>query len=228
MSLHLILLTIAPAIAICIYIYWQDKFEKEPRKLLIASFFLGVFSTVPTIIISMIGQYLGFHPESHIMWWSLISCIVGIGLVEEYCKFFFVRFHSYRKEAFNEPFDGITYSVMVAMGFATLENFLYVSDGGEQTAWIRMFTAVPGHATDGVFIGFFLGLQKIMNKSYYGLIGLGLTAVAHGLYDFFAINAKLDLSFLLYWLIVFVLAIYLSFKAIRMHQRSSPFSRNMN
>jgi RsiW-degrading membrane proteinase PrsW (M82 family) len=61
------------------------------------------------------------------------------------------------------------------MGFTTVENVLYVSNGGQEVAWIRMFTAIPGHATDGVFIGFFLRMHKIMNKSlwfnwigYYG------------------------------------------------------------
>ena len=223
MSYTTLLLTLSPSIAICIFIYWKDKFEKEPRNLLIASFFLGMLSVIPTLILSIIGEVMGFNPGSNVLWWSLISCILGIGLVEEYCKYFFVRFHAYRKPAFNEPFDGITYSVMVAMGFATVENVLYVSNGGQDVAWIRMFTAIPGHATDGVFIGFFLGMQKIMNKSFYGLIGLGITAIAHGLYDFFALNAHIDAMFIFYWLCIFGLTIFLSFKAIRIHQRNSPF-----
>ena len=221
--MKLALLTLAPSIAICIFIYWQDKFEKEPRKLLFVSFLLGMLSTIPTLIISSIGDLFGFNAESNDVVWSLISCIIGIGLVEEYCKYFFVRFHAYKKEAFNEPFDGITYSVMVAMGFATVENILYVMDGGEEVAWIRMFTAVPSHATDGVFLGFFLGMQKIMGKSFYGLIGLGITAIAHGLYDFFAFNAANHTSFILYWFAVFILVIVLSVKAIKIHQRNSPF-----
>ena len=223
MTYTTLLITLAPSIAICIFIYWKDKFEKEPRSLLIASFFLGMLSVIPTLILSLIGDLIGFNSSSTMQLWSLISCIIGIGLVEEYCKYFFVRFHAYRKAAFNEPFDGITYSVMVAMGFATVENILYVSDGGQDVALLRMFTAIPGHATDGVFLGFFLGLQKIMNKSYYGLVGLGLTSISHGLYDFFALNANNDKMFIIYWICVFSLAIYLSFKAIRIHQQNSPF-----
>lgn len=223
MTMKLALLTLAPSIAICLFVYWQDKFEREPRRLLLSSFFLGMLSVIPTLLLSSIGDFLGFKPQSNDIIWSLISCIIGIGLVEEYCKYFFVRFHSYNKSAFNEPFDGITYSVMVAMGFATVENILYVMEGGETVAWLRMFTAVPSHATDGVFIGFFLGIQKVFGKSYYGLIGLGLTAVAHGLYDFFIMNSEHEEMFVIYWLMVFILVIYLSFKAIRIHQRNSPF-----
>jgi RsiW-degrading membrane proteinase PrsW (M82 family) len=221
--MKLALLTLAPSIAICIFIYWQDKFEKEPRRLLLTSFLLGMFSVIPTLLLSAVGQGLGFKPFSNDIVWSLISCIIGIGLVEEYCKYFFVRFHAYRNSAFNEPFDGITYSVMVAMGFATVENILYVMEGGETVAWLRMFTAVPSHATDGVFLGFFLGIQKVFGKSYFGLIGLALTAIAHGLYDFFVMNSNHVEMFVVYWLAVFILVIILSFKAIRIHQRNSPF-----
>ncbi|MCE2712694.1 MAG: PrsW family glutamic-type intramembrane protease [Cryomorphaceae bacterium] len=104
--LPIILLTLAPSIAICIYIYWQDKFDKEPKRLLVASFFLGVLSVIPTLIFSYIGQSLGFNHESNDLLWSVVSCIIGIGLVEEYSKFMFVRFYGYNKPAFNEPFDG--------------------------------------------------------------------------------------------------------------------------
>ncbi len=224
MTLSTLLLAVAPGLAICIFIYWKDKFEKEPLTLLIVSFLLGMFSVVPTLILSLIGQIMGFDPESNMLWWSLISCIVGIGLVEEYCKYFFVRFYAYRKPAFNEPFDGITYSVMVAMGFATVENVMYAWNGGEGVAWLRMFTAVPAHATDGIFLGYFLGLQKMHGKKFFGLLGLGLTAVSHGLYDFFALNTQHNAMFILYWFIVFVLSIYLSFKAIRIHRNNSPFN----
>ena len=101
MSINLILLTLAPALSICLFFYWQDKFEKEPKRLLLISFFLGMLSTIPAVVFSIFGELLGFNPESKITWWSLISCIFGIGLVEEYCKYFFVRFHSFKKEAFN-------------------------------------------------------------------------------------------------------------------------------
>ena len=219
--LPIVLLTLAPSIAICIYIYWQDKFDKEPKRLLVASFFLGVLSVVPTLIFSFIGHSLGFNHESNDLLWSVVSCIIGIGLVEEYSKFMFVRFYGYNKPAFNEPFDGITYSVMVAMGFATFENILYVSSGGMGTAVGRMFTAVPAHASFGIIAGYFLGLQKSKNIPYYGLFGVALASVSHGLYDFFLFKANHE-NFIQYWLVVFALSIYFSFRAIRLHQANSP------
>ncbi len=214
----LFLLAIAPALAICIFIYWKDKFDKEPKKLLITSFFLGAFSTIITLIISYLVHFIDFNEVNINQVWSLISCILGIGLVEEFSKFIFVRFYAYNKKEFNEPFDGITYSVMVAMGFATVENTLYVIDGGASIGVIRMFTSVPAHATFGIIMGFFLGLQKINNKKSFGIFGLLLAATFHGLYDFYLMNIKFNYLYGLYWFILFVISIYLSFKAIKIHQ----------
>ena len=214
----LFLLAIAPALAICIFIYWKDKFDKEPKKLLITSFFLGAFSTIITLIISYLVHFIDFNEVNINQVWSLISCILGIGLVEEFSKFIFVRFYAYNKKEFNEPFDGITYSVMVAMGFATVENTLYVIDGGASIGVIRMFTSVPAHATFGIIMGFFLGLQKINNKKSYGIFGLLLAATFHGLYDFYLMNIKFNYLYGLYWFILFIISIYLSFKAIKIHQ----------
>ena len=128
MSFYLLALAIAPGIAICMYIYFKDKYEKEPIKLLVISFLLGVLSVVPTLILSYLGKaIIGFNPGSTHFLFSLTSCVIGIGLVEEFSKFIFVRYYAYKKDDFNEPFDGIVYCVMVSMGFATFENILYVA-----------------------------------------------------------------------------------------------------
>ena len=214
----LFLLAIAPALAICIFIYWKDKFDKEPKKLLITSFFLGSFSIIITLIISYFVHFIDFNEVNTNQVWSLVSCMLGIGLVEEFSKFIFVRFYAYKKNEFNEPFDGITYSVMVAMGFAAVENTLYVIDGGASIGVIRMFTSVPAHATFGIIMGFFLGLQKINHQKSFGIIGLLLASTFHGLYDFYLMNIKFNYLYGLYWFVLFLISIYLSFKAIKIHQ----------
>jgi len=227
--LSLLSLALAPGLAICIFIYWQDRFEKEPMRLLSLSFFLGMVSTIPAILLSKLGAMIGLNHESDSLIFSLISCILGIGLTEEYSKYFFVRYEAFKRDAFNEPFDGITYGVMVAMGFATLENVLYVfgaesEDGGGMTVgWLRMFTAVPSHATDGIIIGYFLGLEKYKGVKNFGLIGLGLAAVLHGFYDFFLFNSHVP-GLILGALVSLILGIRYSLKAIKLHQQGSPFN----
>lgn len=218
-------LAAAPGLAISIYIYWKDKYEREPARLLIKAFILGVASTVPAVLLSLAGRMAGIDPGSSSILWSLFSCVVGIGLVEEFSKYFFLRKYLYPNYAFNEPFDGITYSVLVSMGFATLENFLYVFQYGYETAIVRMFLSVPAHAVFGVIIGYYLGLQKHYGKAGLGIFGLTVASVLHGLFDFFLYNEHVFGS-ISGALLSFVLGLWFSHRAIRLHNEASPFNRN--
>ncbi len=216
--MQLLLISLAPVMAIIIFIYWKDKLDKEPKKLLFYSFLMGILSIVVTLIISYVINGFSLEHSDDSNYRSLLSCILGIGLVEEFSKFIFVRFYCYKKDAFNEPFDGITYAVMVSMGFAALENILYVFDNGMGIGIARMFTAVPAHAVFAIIMGYYLGIQKIHHKKYAGIIGLFLAAIIHGLYDYFLFNLEYNSMFLIYWFILFIVSIYLSFKAIKIHQ----------
>lgn len=219
-------LALAPGLAICIFIYWKDKFEPEPRQLLLKAFFLGIGSVAMTLSISFaILPFFGFDQESPSLLWSLASCVLGIGLVEEYSKYFFVRYFAYKESAFNEPFDGITYCVMVSMGFATVENFAYVFEHGFQTGIVRMFLSVPAHAVFGVIMGYHLGIQKHHGKKFAGTYGLMLASVLHGLFDFFLFNAHIT-GMVLGALASFIFGLRYSFRAIRMHSEASPFNTN--
>jgi len=225
MSLYLLALAIAPGIAICFYIYFKDKYEKEPIRLLVISFILGVLSVVPTLLLSELGTYFfGFEPTSSNLIFSLISCVIGIGLVEEFSKFIFVRYYAYKKDDFNEPFDGIVYCVMVSMGFATIENILYVAASGASTGWLRMFTAVPMHAVFAIVMGYYLGVQKSFGVKTAALQGLLLASLLHGVYDFVLMYPGIHPGL---QLIGFLACLFFGFrfarKAIRLHQESSPF-----
>lgn len=217
----LLSLSLAPSLAICIFIYWKDKFEKEPKRLLVISFFLGVLSFVPVVILEVLASNLGLKSGSGIFQTALYS-FFGIGLIEEGCKYFFIRYFPYRNKAFNEPFDGITYSVMVSMGFAAIENVLYVTNGGYGTAVARMLTAVPAHATFGIIMGYYLGLQKINGIEYAGLKGLLFAACLHAAYDFFIFTSYLP-GMWIGALVSLYIGIRFSAKAIKMHQQVSPF-----
>jgi len=217
----LIAAAIAPGLAICIYIYWKDKFDREPKRFLIYSFFLGMLSTIPAFVLEAAVKNSLFEIRHGSYFWTLIACVY-IGLAEEGSKYFFVRRFAYRNGSFNEPFDGITYSVMVAMGFATVENIFYVLEGGLQTAFFRAFLAVPAHAVNGVIIGFYLGRQKMLGVKNAGITGLLLASGLHAAYDFFLmINNNSGL-----WsgaVLALILGLRFSLKAIRSHQEASPF-----
>ena len=215
-------LALAPGLAICFYIYLKDRFEREPIKKLILYFFYGVLSTAVTLTISsVLENYVSFSRAT--VFSTFIDAMLGVALIEEFSKYIFVRYQAYRDADLNEPFDGIVYGVMVAMGFATLENILYVAQGGIEVAVVRMFTAVPLHATCGIVMGYFIGKARFDGKrKYFTLIGLLLATVIHGFYDFFLFISNIPGMYLGAFASLF-LAIWFSRRAMRVHIKNSPF-----
>ena len=231
MSLLILLaFAIAPGVSIAVYIYLKDKHEREPLGLLIKSFLYGVLSVIVTLLISVPLSKVVPINEDDLSQQAMHAFII-VALIEEFSKFLFVRGVLYRNPNFNEPFDGIVYSVMVSMGFATFENIMYVYDGGWGVAVLRMFTAVPAHAVFAVLMGYYLGLAKFVHKkSHYTWYGLGIATLFHGAYDYFWFIQEVTGVWTGIWIgaiISLTIGIILSRKAIKIHQEASPFQYTM-
>lgn len=222
--MSLLTLAIAPVIVIIFYVYIKDKFEKEPKKLLLYTFLIGAIASVliSTILYSISNFFLPKAQEFSVFDQFLKAFFV-VALIEEFSKYVIVRYYNQPKKAFNEPFDGIIYAVMVSMGFAFIENIFYVIDGGISVAILRAFTAVPAHATFGIIMGYFMGKAKFSNNPFkWNLIGLSAAILFHGAYDFFLfINFIPGISIGAF--ISLVIGIILSRKAIKLHQNNSNF-----
>jgi RsiW-degrading membrane proteinase PrsW (M82 family)/GNAT superfamily N-acetyltransferase len=176
-------LAIAPGLAICLYIFYRDKYNPEPAFTLLMSFVWGLMVTIPALAIEMIAKNLTAETVTGI----IISSFFFIALVEEFCKFLPLRYYSFSRKSFDEPLDGIVHSVMIAMGFATLENIGYVltAPNGLQVGMLRMFTSVPAHATFAVITGYYAGKAKFdfVNKKALLMKGILLATFFHGTFD---------------------------------------------
>ena len=191
-----LLFAIFPPLLIAYYIYQKDKYEKEPKSLIIKSFLFGCLGIIPAIFLEAFAEG---------MFASLFLYVfIGIALVEEGVKYFFLKKYLFNKPDFNEPMDGIVYAVMISLGFATVENIFYVFNhpGQEmQVAIMRMFTAIPLHAACGVILGYFVGLAKFSdNKNILLYKGLFLATLVHALYNYFIFQEKVLFYLLLLWL----------------------------
>ena len=224
--MQLLILAIAPVFLIILYIYYKDKYDKEPKRLLFYSFLLGAFvSIIITTILYLVTDFtipIPIQGNTSVLQ-LFIKAFFIVALIEEFSKYIIVRYYAQPKKEFNERFDGIIYAVMVSMGFAATENIMYVIEGGYQTALLRAFTAVPAHATFGILMGYFMGKAKFSeNRIKLNMLGLLLAVVMHGAYDFF-----LFLEFIPgIWIGAFVslfLGLFLSRKAIKRHQKDSHF-----
>jgi len=185
--LLLFALSVAPGIAISLFVFFRDRYNREPGHLLVRSFLLGMVSAAIALVLQifllpLVDRYLGNNVAA-----VAVKAFLVIALTEEWSKYIMVRFYAWRKPAFDEPLDGIVYTVMVGMGFATIENVGYVMEHGLSTAFLRMFLSVPAHACFAVLMGFQLGLAKFHDerKWIYLFRGLALAVLFHGIFDFF-------------------------------------------
>ena len=218
----LLALALAPGIAICLFIYFKDKYNKEPLGLLILSFFMGVLSIIPALIIQIVfTKPVKLLMGPGIFYTAVFSYLI-VALSEEGSKFLALRFFPFKRKAFDDPFDGIVYAVVVSMGFATLENILYVTNHGFGTGILRMFLSVPAHATFGVLMGYHLGLAKFdpANKRRHIALAIFWPVLFHGTFDFFLFVGNTWMHFA-GAVISFIVAIKLSLKLIRRKQDMS-------
>ena len=218
----LLAIAIAPGIAICLFIYLKDKYNREPFWLMVFSFIMGMLAIIPAVVL----QIAFTKPVERIMgegiYFVAVFSYLIIALSEEGSKFLALRFIPYRRKAFDDPFDGIVYAVMVSMGFATLENIGYVTNYGLSTGITRMFLSVPAHATFGVLMGYHVGLAKFdpANKRRHMVLAIFWPVLFHGTFDFFLFVGKTWLYFA-GAVVSFIVAVRLSLKLIRKKQEIS-------
>jgi RsiW-degrading membrane proteinase PrsW (M82 family)/ribosomal protein S18 acetylase RimI-like enzyme len=235
--MDLIALALAPGIAICLFIFHRDAYNREPKTNLFVTFILGAVTVVPAALIE--NSMIDMQQDSII--WIAVRAFLMVALVEELSKFAVLRLYSFPRKSFDEPLDGIVYGVVASMGFATLENVLYVSKYadmgmGYQVAWMRMFLAVPAHATFGVIMGYHVGKAKFDNDNRFKWLFKGVlwATVFHGFYDFFLFlqgtpEVKDYISDTLLFVgavISFFVAIRLSLKHIKLHRALSQQTFN--
>ncbi len=188
----LIFLAIVPTIVLFSYIYYKDKVEKEPIGLLIGLFFLGVLTVVGAAIgESLFIEVLGFKDKLSVGE-NFVQYFLVVALWEEGFKFLVLRTVTWNNKNFDYTFDAIVYAVIISLGFATLENIMYVLKiGTYQVALMRALLSVPGHTIDAVFMGLFFGKAKYCQyvgdksgKTKNMLLSFFVPMLIHGTYDF--------------------------------------------
>lgn len=217
--MHYILLGFAPGLYWLWYFYQRDKLEPEPKKLVFVSYFLGILAAALVIFVHTPFKFSYF-----------ISTVVSAPILEELAKFLMVWAYLYRNKNFSEPMDGIVYAAAVALGFASIENGLYLFRINQQakfmlsnTIIIRALLSVPAHALFSSIWGYALGRYKFDKKKnrFIVLYGLLLAMLLHGLFNFLCL-IQIFSSFGL--LILTAVMWMLINKKIRKAEKDSPYA----
>jgi RsiW-degrading membrane proteinase PrsW (M82 family) len=221
--LELLAIASAPSVALFLFFYLRDKYEREPLWLLFRGFWLGAIMVIPAgfIEVLLLGDSLE-QPQNLIT--LFIRVTLGIALIEEALKFLVLRLYLYPKPSFNEPYDGIMYAVIVALGFAFAENVAYILDYGVGVGVVRALLAVPMHALVAVFMGYHLA-----ELSFLRTPGVGSGVASNGAWYPDARPRLLRLA-AYHGLVVGVLGSssgcrfwFYALRAVRQHQAASPF-----
>lgn len=203
---NLLFISLAPILIIALYIYNRDKYEREPLSFLLKALLAGVIIVIPVVLIE---RLLTFPSESmEGMTNAAYTAFIVAGLTEEGFKYLAFYLFFWKNRNFNERFDGIVYAVYIALGFAGIENLLYVFSGGYSVGLVRALTAVPAHALFGIVMGYYFGMAKFypLRRSFYLILAFLLPFVFHGLYNFLLMgNSPLLLSifiplFIYFWI----------------------------
>lgn len=217
-TIKILYIALGPGIAIAVYIYYSEKWESKPRIMVIKAFLFGGLACFPTAYVETVfEQVFGlegiFNGNSSGTWLQKVFyAFAGVALVEELCKFLFLKGFLYDDQEFSKPFDGIIFGGILGCGFATVENLFYVYRMGQETGMMRLFTAVPTHAFLGIILGYFMGRAKFSFEPEKEIWkGLVLVIVLHGTYNTASFSSA-EWSFPVIFGIVF-LSIYLGLRA---------------
>lgn len=226
----LILAAVAPAVILLLLFYKVDSFEPEPIKLLLKLYFLGMVSVIPVLILETILTALNIFTlfDNDLM--NLYDALVVAGFSEELYKWIIVLIVVYKSREYDEYIDGIIYCVFVSLGFATVENILYVLEGSFSVAITRAILSVPAHMLFGVSMGYYLSFskfaktKKIRNK--YLILSLVIPILLHGAYDYILMSS---IPYLLITFVPFVIWMWLfNIKKLKLYYNNAKLNSEYN
>ena len=207
----ILIIALLPIAILVYYINHKDKKSPEPTGQLVKAFLWGILSVPLSLCMSIPLGLIGVYPtETTSILGSICTAFLGAAIPEETAKFIMLWLLLRKNRYFDEKMDGIVYAVCVSLGFAALENIMYLFSNEEAYLSVgiaRAIFAVPGHFCFGILMGYYYSLAKFYpktptkNKAFI----LAAPIIVHGLYDsiLFIINVTPAISGVL--LIVFLI-----------------------
>jgi protease PrsW len=151
---------IAPSFALLSYFYLKDEFDKEPIMNITRAFFLGSILVLPIMFIQYVIEV------EQVLTNDFLRAFISVGFLEEFFKWFILFYTVFKFTDFDEHYDGIVYGVSLSLGFATVENILYLLSYGLEHALGRAFLPVSSHALFGVIMGYYIGKAKFSQEKH--------------------------------------------------------------
>lgn len=196
MTRTILITALFPIVILILLIYWRDRNSPEPLRLIIKAFLLGIFSILLSLCISLPLSMIGLFPDyASTLLDSISISFLGAAIPEEIAKFVMLWLLLRKNSHFDEKMDGIVYAVCVSLGFAALENVMYLFNNSEsfiKVGIVRALFSVPGHFCFGILMGYYYSLAhfNFSEKVKNFVLALVVPILFHGIYDsiLFSIN----------------------------------------
>ncbi len=224
----MVIAAVVPPLALLTGIYRLDKIEKEPAGMIRRLLWWGVISAIPAIALEELAAILLYRSGLDMGVMVLLENFIGVALVEEGCKYFFLKKKTWNDPEFNYRFDAIVYAVTVSLGFAAIENIFYVVVSGLGTAFVRAVLSIPGHCIFGIYMGYYYG--KARYETSHGqperagsllFMSVLVPTLLHGLYDYLL---SIENEYALLIFIVFVIVMDIAaWRSVRRFSREDEY-----
>ncbi|MCL6631279.1 MAG: PrsW family intramembrane metalloprotease [Alicyclobacillus herbarius] len=178
-------LAMIPVTLFMVWLYTRDKLHPEPKRAVYRLFLRGAAIVLPAGLIERLLMSNWTQSQIGGLPAVLMTAFFIAGMVEEFLKASIVERGAIEKGLVKSPIDSIVYSGAVALGFAAVETILYVTSSGFATVILRSVTAVPAHMMFGILMGASFA-ESIWGQRSRGWAYI-IPAIAHGIYDTFAL-----------------------------------------
>mgnify|MGYP001560792217 CR=1 FL=1 len=212
-----------------LFYYLKKDLHPESKLMIVKVFFYGIIVTVPVFFIQIWlsqlltqVQSLEFFVDYPVVV-DILKWFFVIALTEEALKYMVLKFAVLKNGELDEPLDIMLYMVIIALGFAGLENILYLLSPVNNLSFdtilkttiiisfVRFIGATFLHTLCSALLGYFLALSFLKNKQRIPLtiFGITLATLLHGLYNFSIITLEKPMNFIIPIIIITGLGMFI-------------------
>jgi len=178
-----VLLGAVPGLAWVLYFYWKDGRGSSSFHNIARVFLCGCACTIPAALVEHVTDA---RVDQETLLRAGMTSFFLIAPIEEFFKLLAVWVTVYRSRDFNDPFQGLIFAVTAALGFASVENIVYMGFLGPSVIVLRAAFATPAHVMFSCMWGYSMGLARFRRDREIWTIFKGFLAaiLLHGFYNF--------------------------------------------
>ena len=188
MKIYILILAILPVIFFIGWIYFKDKYDKEPPLKLLQYFMLGIVVSIVAIFLELYFSKLNIFTG---IAGALYTAFFVAAFTEEGLKSAILIPVLLKDKNFNEKLDGIIYSIFLSLGFATIENIIYLTREKLNLYFelgvTRALISIPSHVMFAITMGYYISkykFEKETKKNKYLVYAIIIPTLLHGVFDF--------------------------------------------